>query len=109
MAGFVITFSSLSEPMLFVWHLEGSSSRLPLSRLLETCAKREQCTCCCVLAGASTQAPEAGNFWQRQAMAVPADLSDPYLKKWVKPQINPFLFQVGAFDVGSTAVLRLTG
>jgi hypothetical protein len=42
-------------------------------------------------------------------MAVPADLSDPYLKKWVKPQINPFLLQVGAVNLGSTAVLKLTG
>jgi hypothetical protein len=37
-----------------------------------------------------------GNYFQRQAMAVPADLNDPYLKKWVKPTTNPFLVQVGA-------------
>jgi hypothetical protein len=36
-----------------------------------------------------------GNFFQRQAMAAPADLSDPLLKKWVKPSTNPFLVQVG--------------
>lgn len=30
---------------------------------------------------------------------MPADLSDPYLEKWVKPQINPFLFQVGALNL----------
>lgn len=45
-------------------------------------------------AAAGTLAPEAGTFWQRQAMAVPANLSDPLLKKWVKPQSNPFLLQV---------------
>jgi hypothetical protein len=56
--------------------------------------------CCCRWGGtfdaaaAGTLAPEAGNFWQRQAMAVPANLSDPLLKKWVKPQSNPFLLQV---------------
>jgi len=35
-----------------------------------------------------------GNFFQRQAMAVPANMSDPLLKKWVKPTTNPFLVQV---------------
>lgn len=35
-----------------------------------------------------------GNFFQRQAMAVPADLNDPLLKEWVKPVTNPFLVQV---------------
>lgn len=66
---------------------------------LETQLTVHCCLLCCIahciaLAAASTQSPEACNFWQRQAMAVPADLSDPYLKKWVKPQTNPFLFQV---------------
>lgn len=53
--------------------------------------------CCAVLcpcAAASTEAPEMGNFFQRQAMAVPADINDPLLKKWVKPSTNPFLVQV---------------
>jgi hypothetical protein len=35
-----------------------------------------------------------GNFFQRQAMAVPADIKDPLLKKWIKPTTNPFLVQV---------------
>lgn len=47
-------------------------------------------------AAATTHSPEMGNYFQRQAMAVPADLNDPYLKKWVKPTTNPFLVQVGA-------------
>lgn len=50
--------------------------------------------CCVLCAAASTEAPEMGNFFQRQAMAVPADISDPLLKKWVKPDTNPFLVQV---------------
>jgi len=53
------------------------------------------------LAAASTNAPEVGNFWQRQAMAVPADYSDPLLKKWVKSPSNPFLLQVNATRVGN--------
>lgn len=27
-------------------------------------------------------------------MAVPADINDPLLKKWIKPTTNPFLVQV---------------
>ncbi|WIA44458.1 hypothetical protein OEZ86_007207 [Tetradesmus obliquus] len=43
---------------------------------------------------ASTLVPEQGNFFQRQAMAVPEDMSDPLLKRWKKPDTNPFLVQV---------------
>jgi len=43
---------------------------------------------------AGTSVPEAGNYWQRQAAAVPANLSDPLLRKWIKPRSNPFLSQV---------------
>jgi hypothetical protein len=45
-------------------------------------------------AAASTLVPEQGNFFQRQAMAVPEDMSDPLLKRWKKPDTNPFLAQV---------------
>lgn len=48
---------------------------------------------------ASTHAAELGNFFQRQAMAVPEDMSDPLLKRWVKPDTNPFLVQVCVCDV----------
>jgi hypothetical protein len=44
-------------------------------------------------AAASTLVPEQGNFFQRQAMAVPEDMSDPLLKRWKKPDTNPFLVQ----------------
>jgi hypothetical protein len=54
------------------------------------------CVVLCCAAAATTHSPEMGNYFQRQAMAVPADLDDPYLKKWVKPTTNPFLVQVGA-------------
>jgi hypothetical protein len=46
-----------------------------------------------------------GNFFQRQAMAVPADINDPLLKKWIKPTTNPFLVQVRP----NTAVYAATG
>jgi hypothetical protein len=40
--------------------------------------------------------PEQGNFFQRQAMAVPEDMSDPLLKRWKKPDTNPFLVQASS-------------
>lgn len=40
-------------------------------------------------------------------MAVPADPSDPLLKKWVKPQSNPFLLQVGGHNKSAAWVLTL--
>jgi hypothetical protein len=48
-------------------------------------------------AAASTLVPEQGNFFQRQAMAVPEDMSDPLLKRWKKPDTNPFLVQASFF------------
>ena len=44
---------------------------------------------------ASSFTPEYGNFFQRQAYAVPANMSDPYLREWTKAGSNPFLTQVG--------------
>jgi hypothetical protein len=43
---------------------------------------------------AGTQVPELGNFFQQQALAVPANSSDPYLKQWTKLSTNPFIAQV---------------
>eukprot|EP00775_Hariotina_reticulata_P005547 gene5547-5783_t len=43
---------------------------------------------------ASTLVLEYGNFFQKQALAVPEDLQDPWLKVWKKPSSNPFLVQV---------------
>lgn len=44
-----------------------------------------------------------GNFFQRQAMAVPADINDPLLKKWIKPTTNPFLVQVRSKTLGKAS------
>lgn len=66
------------------------------SQVLHSLVLTQACCmlCTALLAAASTEAPEMGNFFQRQAMAVPANMSDPLLKKWVKPTTNPFLVQV---------------
>jgi hypothetical protein len=42
---------------------------------------------------AATLVPELGNFFQAQALASPANLSDPYLRAWTKAEANPVLMQ----------------
>lgn len=51
------------------------------------------CAIDCAAAGAE-YAPEVGNYFQRQAMGVPSNASDPLLKHWTKPDPNPFQMQV---------------
>lgn len=37
---------------------------------------------------AATLVPELGNFFQSQALAYPANMSDPYLRSWTKSQVG---------------------
>jgi hypothetical protein len=40
---------------------------------------------------------EQGNFFQRQVMAVPEDMGNPLLKRWKKPDTNPFQVQASSW------------
>ncbi|KAI8462298.1 MAG: glycosyl hydrolase [Monoraphidium minutum] len=42
---------------------------------------------------AATHVPELGNFFQSQALAGPADPTDPFLRRWNKSAANPVLMQ----------------
>jgi hypothetical protein len=55
---------------------------------------------------AGSSVPELGNYFQQQAAAVPADLSDPLLKKWQKLASNPFLTQVCWCKGGDSSLKR---